>query len=145
MHYIIFWQMKEYFTLKEFLKSNTAKAHNIDNTPTFAIVANLQRLSKFILTPTRYRYGKPIIVTSGYRCPDLNTLVGGVKNSQHLNGCAADLVCADMRTLFNLLRTNQYVDQLLYESNGKSTWIHVSIANNGKLPRHNIIDNYKVK
>lgn len=135
--------MIEYFTLKEFIKSNTAKAHNIDNTPTFEIVANLHRLSEFILTPTRCKYGKPIIVTSGYRCTELNTLVGGVKNSQHLYGCAADLVCADMRTLFNLLRTNQYVDQLLYESNGKSTWIHVSIANNGKLPRHNIIDNYK--
>ena len=135
--------MVEYFTLKELLKSNTAKAHNIDNTPTFAIVANLQRLSKFILTPTRCKYGKPIIVTSGYRCEELNTLVGGVKNSQHLYGCAADLVCADMRTLFSLLRTNEYVDQLLYESNGKSTWIHVSIANTGKLPRHNIIDNYK--
>lgn len=135
--------MKEYFTLKEFLKSNTAKAHNIDNTPSFAIVANLHRLSEFILTPARYKYGKPIIVTSGYRCEELNKKVGGVKNSQHQFGLAADLVCADMRTLFNLLRTNQYVDQLLYESNGKSTWIHVSIANTGKLPRHNIIDNYK--
>lgn len=135
--------MVEYFTLKEFIKSNTAKAYNIDNTPTFEIVANLHRLSEFILTPTRYKYGKPIIVTSGYRCEELNKKVGGVKNSQHLYGCAADLVCSDMRTLFNLLRTNQYVDQLLYESNGKSTWIHVSIASNGKLPRHNIIDNYK--
>lgn len=137
--------MKEYFTLKEFLKSNTAKAHNIDNTPTFEIVANLQRLCKFILTPTRYRYGKPIIVTSGYRCPELNTLVGGVKNSQHKQGCAADLICSDMNTLFNLLRTNEYVDQLLYESNGKTKWIHVSIANKGEKPRHNIIDNYKAK
>lgn len=137
--------MKEYFTLRELLQSATAKRCNIDNTPTFEVVANLRRLCTDVLNPCRVKYGNPVIVTSGYRSPELNARVGGVKNSQHQFGLAADLVCADMETLFNLLRTNEYVDQLLYESNGKTKWIHVSIANNGKMPRHNIINNYKVK
>lgn len=135
----------KYFSLCEFLHSDTANRLHIDNTPSFDVVYNLLRLTQLVLDSTRDKIGMPIQVTSGYRSIALNRAVGGVHNSQHITGCAADLVCADMRTLFNLLRTNQYVDQLLYESNGKSTWIHVSIADNGKLPRHNIINNYKVK
>lgn len=137
--------MKEYFTLRELLQSTTAKRYDIDNTPTFEIVANLRRLCTDVLNPCREKYGNPIFVTSGYRSPELNARVGGVKNSQHQFGLAADLVCSNLPLLFEILKSNGNVDQLLYESKGKTKWIHVSIANNGKLPRHNIINNYKVK
>jgi len=39
----------------------------------------------------RVKWGRPITVTSGYRCPDHNRSVGGAKGSQHVKGNAADL------------------------------------------------------
>lgn len=59
------------------------------------MVDNLNRLADY-LDGIREKYGKPIFISSGYRCPLLNQAVGGVANSQHLKGLAADLICADM-------------------------------------------------
>jgi zinc D-Ala-D-Ala carboxypeptidase len=134
--------MNEYFTLRELLQSNTAKRCNIDNTPSFEVVANLRRLCTDVLNPSRVKYGNPIFVTSGYRCPELNARVGGVKNSQHQLGLAADLVCSNLPLLFEIIKSNGNVDQLLFEHNIKSRWLHVSIAPVGRFPRGIIIDNY---
>ena len=57
-------------------------------------VPMLTILVEQLLDPIRRRYGAPIIVTSGYRCPALNTAVGGVANSHHIVGCAADIVAS---------------------------------------------------
>lgn len=133
----------KYFKLSEFLTSATAKTRGIDNTPTFEVVDRLKQLCTLVLDPVRQQYGKPVIVTSGYRCSLLNAAVGGVRNSQHLTGCAADLICNDFTTLFNLLAKNPNVDQLLFEHSKTSKWLHVSISPTGK-PRRNIINNYKV-
>lgn len=134
----------KYFTLYELTKSATAQLNNVDNTPTFEIVDNLKELCRLILDPVRLQFGKPIYISSGYRCAKLNKLVGGVKNSQHLTGCAADLIVNDLRGLFDVVKENPYIDQLLFESNGKTQWLHVSFAPNGK-PRHYINNNYKAK
>ena len=72
-----------YFELDEFIRSDTAKKYGIDNTPTFAIVAHLDELVESILDPLRAAYGKPITVTSGYRCNSLNKAVGGADTSAH--------------------------------------------------------------
>jgi hypothetical protein len=76
------WKGK-YFTLYELTKSATASRCGIDNTPTEAIIKNLHELVVNVLDPLRLAWGQPIIVGSGYRCPKLNKLVGGAKNSQH--------------------------------------------------------------
>ena len=81
-----------YFTLQELVKSATAERLTIDNTPPRAAQRMLTILVEQLLDPIRRRYGAPIIVTSGYRCPALNTAVGGVTNSHHIVGCAADIV-----------------------------------------------------
>ena len=81
-----------YFTLQELSKSATAERLAIDNTPPRAAQQMLTVLVEQLLDPIRRRYGAPIIVTSGYRCPALNTAVGGVANSHHIVGCAADIV-----------------------------------------------------
>ena len=88
----------KYFKLAEFINSATANRLGIDNMPTFEIVDNLNRLADY-LDGIRAKLGKPILVSSGYRCPMLNKAVGGVANSQHLKGLAADLICADMESL----------------------------------------------
>lgn len=133
----------KYFTLKEFVNSETAKENNVDNTPNLEQILNIHRLCVLVLEPTRKQLGRPITVTSGYRCPALNRLVGGVSNSQHLTGCAADLKCTNLVELFDILSENPEIDQLLFEDNGVTRWIHVSIPEQGKTPRRQINRNYK--
>ena len=82
----------KYFSIEELVKSATAERLAIDNTPPSAARKMLTILVEQLLDPIRRRYGAPIIVTSGYRCPALNTAVGGVANSHHIVGCAADIV-----------------------------------------------------
>ena len=82
----------KYFSIEELAKSATAERLTIDNTPPRAAQRMLTILVEQLLDPIRCRYGAPIIVTSGYRCSALNTAVGGVANSHHIVGCAADIV-----------------------------------------------------
>ena len=133
----------KFFTLPELLKSETAETKRISNVPSFAVVENLNKLCQLILDPARAKLEAPIYVTSGYRCSELNVAVGGVGNSQHLTGCAADLQYKDLQRLFDILKDNPNVDQLLFERSKTSTWVHVSISANGE-PRHIINNNYKV-
>lgn len=133
----------KYFTLSEFIKSETATALGISNVPAFENVNNLSRLCGLVLDPVRKQLGTPITVTSGFRCPALNRRVGGVSNSQHLSGLAADLKAKDLSELFEALSENKNVDQLLFEDNGRTRWVHVSIAPIGKQPRNYINRNYK--
>ena len=81
----------KYFKLTELTHSITAKAHAIDNTPTAEAVPLMVDLIDKVLDPVRERWGVPIYVNSGYRCPELNKLVGGAPNSYHLRGMAADI------------------------------------------------------
>lgn len=122
---------KNYFTIGELTASDTAKAKGIDNTPTPAAKQNLQDLITNVLNPVREIYGKPIIISSGYRCPALNTAVGGAANSQHKTGQAADLVPANtkgsLEQIFAACVAVGNFDQLIIEQNSKGQrWVHVS-------------------
>lgn len=136
----------KYFSLSEFLKSETAKRLGIDNTPTFEVVDNLNKLADY-LDVIREKVGKPIIISSGFRCPVLNKAVGGVSNSQHLKGLAADVVCADMESLEKVLRETGGFDQLIKEhrKGSKSFWYHVSVAPRNGKPRQQVIMNLEKK
>lgn len=81
----------KYFTIPELLRSDMAAQYGIDNTPDPIALANLKTLVDVVLDPLRERWGGPIIVTSGYRCPELNRKVGGAGHSFHLRGMAADI------------------------------------------------------
>ena len=97
----------KYFTIKELCKSSTAIEKKIDNTPNSEVINNLTQLIDNILDPLRERFGKPIIVNSGYRCPALNKAVNGSKTSQHIKGLAADITggsVAKNRILFSLIQ-----------------------------------------
>lgn len=136
----------KYFSLSEFLNSATAKRLGIDNTPTFEVVDNLNKLADY-LDVIREKVGKPILISSGFRCPVLNKAVGGVSNSQHQKGLAADLICADMKSLEKVLRETGGFDQLIKEhrKGSKSFWYHVSVASRNGKPRQQIIMNLEKK
>ena len=83
--------MAFFFTTQELIHSDYAERHNIDNTPdTYVSFANLEYL-KLVLDLVRAHVDSPVIVNSGYRCPCVNKAVGGVENSLHLQGRAADI------------------------------------------------------
>ena len=81
----------KYFKMKELSHSDTAVSLGIDNTPTAAAVPLMVELIDRVLDPLREHWGLPIRITSGYRCPELNEEVGGVEDSYHMDGCAADI------------------------------------------------------
>lgn len=116
-----------FFSINELTRSETARARKIDNTPPEEARVRLQRLIDRVLDPAREAIGIPIYVNSGYRCPSLNSAVGGVPTSQHTLGEAADL---DTRTregnkkLYAWIAENLEFDQLINENN--YSWIHVS-------------------
>lgn len=136
----------KYFNLSEFLHSATAKRLGIDNTPSFEVVDNLNNLADY-LDVIREKVGKPILISSGFRCYALNKAVGGVSNSQHQKGLAADLICADMESLEKVLRETGGFDQLIKEhrKGSKSFWYHVSVAQRNGKPRQQIIMNLEKK
>lgn len=128
--------MKEstYFKLEELLKSDTALVSQIENLPSWADVENLQELATLVLDPIRQAWGQPLIVTSGFRSPQLNAAVGGVPTSAHMEGCAVDIVLAPWSTrkvseLYNLIQWLVEsgaidIDQVIYYR--KKKMIHIS-------------------
>ena len=126
----------KYFTLNELTKSSTAKRLGIDNTPTKQHEANLIALVDKILDPLRQAYGKPIIVTSGYRCDKLNKAIGGASTSQHKEGLAADIrsvedTISENKKIFDLIQKLKLpFDQLIDEYN--YDWVHVSYSNRNR-------------
>ena len=118
----------KYFKVSEILRSNTAKKHNIDNTPTDETIIDNLNYTLNRLNTIREQYGKPIYINSGYRCDELNVLVGGVKDSKHRLGLAVDLRWDT--DLIDFLVENCSFDKLIREKSGKSKWIHLQFCRN---------------
>ena len=136
-------KLSKNFTMREMVQSCTAKRKGIDNTPSAEAITNLEKLCKQILQPIRDEWKCPIIVSSGYRCPDLNRAVKGVRDSDHIHGCAADIKTvgdypARNEQLFNLIRRmykegklprlKQVIDEYDHD------WLHVSFQD-GRTPK----------
>lgn len=97
----------KYFSINELSKSNTAIARKLDNTPSKEVITNLEALVDNVLDPLREMYGKPIIVTSGYRSPEVNRSVNGATSSQHVRGEAADITVGTKegnKELFDIIK-----------------------------------------
>lgn len=130
-------QLSEHFALSEFVFSQTAKARGIDNTPSGEIVDSLTKLAS-VLEKVRSLLGHPININSGYRCEALNKAVGGVWNSAHMYGCAADIECPEFGTPLEVCKflephmKDLGIDQLIYEF---EAWTHIGIAINDTDPR----------
>ena len=124
-------KLSENFTLEELIRSNTAERMGIDNVPKDEkVVENLRSLCLEVLQPLRDYVGAPVHINSGYRCPELNMAVGGVKNSQHSRGEAADIRIASPkqgREWAAWIEDNCRFDQMLLERNKSgAVWLHVS-------------------
>lgn len=124
----------KYFELYEFIRSTKAKTSGIDNTPTFEIVEHLSELVSSILDPLRAAYKKPIHISSGYRCQELNDAVKGSKTSVHPLGFAADMKADDMDEFKAfvkewLVKTKTRFDQCILETSGKEEWVHIGLYN----------------
>ena len=121
--------MAIYFTIKEMIKSQTAELYHIDNTPNKEVVENLKKVM-YILDMVRVHMGKPIFVSSGYRCKKINEMVGGVQNSMHTKGLAADFRTEereDISIMFEFLNKNKskfQIKELIRYTN----FIHVAVS-----------------
>jgi len=121
------------FSLAEMTASQTAARKGIPNNPTAGQIENLRKLCESILQPIRNHYDAPVIVSSGFRSPELCVLIGSSIDSQHAKGCAADLQVSgvDNKSLAKWIKENLDFDQLILEfykeSEGPhSGWVHVS-------------------
>lgn len=114
------------FTISELIKSDTAEKNGLNNTPDINSLDNLLELIFYVLQPLREKLGKPMVITSGFRSVKVNELVGGVDNSQHLYGQAADFVVNGMtpKQVVEFVKNSGIeFDQLISEYD---QWTHIS-------------------
>ena len=135
----------KYFTISEFIKSDTALKMRLWNGASREVEENIRALVDNVLDPLRERYEHPIYVTSGYRCPKLNKAVNGAPNSQHMRGEAADIVAGpstgsgtsvyENLKLAKMIAESGKFDQMILEEVGPNDllpqWIHVTWKRNG--------------
>lgn len=140
-------RLSPHFDLDEFLVSETAQRLGIDMTPPPDVRANLERLARELLQPLRDRLtaarGRdvPIFVTSGYRPPALNRLVGGSATSQHMAGEAADIRAVGFTPVDLWIFVQDHcgdlpVDQCIHEF---GYWVHLSINPVSRPPRRQFL------
>lgn len=116
------------FTLEELTASQTAERRGLDNTPNATAIANLTRLAA-LLEQVRAVIGKPIIVTSGYRSPEVNLAIGSTNKSQHPLGCAADFKVSGLtpkQVVEACIKADIPYHQIIEEF---GSWTHISVPN----------------
>ena len=139
-------KLSEHFTLGELLKSNTADANGFTEQyePSDEVIGNLKNLCIYVLEFLRAKVSEargvdtPVYLTSGYRCARVNAAVGGVPNSQHQTGEAADTHVEGMTTeeWYQFVKNSGITfDQLIQEFD---SWAHIShsINNRGECWRY---------
>ncbi len=134
------------FKYSEMCHSGKAEQIGLQNLPTIEEANNIKELVTKILQPLRDDIKLSIKVNSGFRNPQVNKLVGGVSNSAHLTGYAADIICPNyaggsvkkfceyVRDF--LIKNNIKFDQLIYEYNG---WVHIGIRDLAGRQRGEVI------
>ena len=127
-------KLSGHFSLAELTKSQTAVRKGIDNKPTLDHIENLTELCTQVLEPTRRNFGKPMVISSGYRSEELCEAIGSSKNSQHAKGQAADfeMFGVDNKELAKYIKNNLVFDQLILEfynpDDPSSGWVHCSYS-----------------
>ena len=139
------------FTLAELTKSQTAIRKNINNEPGTAEINNLIHLAKTVLQPVREHFGKPVMISSGYRSPELCEAIGSSSKSQHAKGEAADFEIPgiDNKELATWIVANTEFDQLILEfyieNDPNSGWVHCSAKTPPEEGRKQILQAKKIE
>ena len=129
-------KLSENLSLGEVIKSTTALRLGIDNYPTKEALANLSYLAKYLFQPLRDYFKTAIFISSGYRSPVLNSLIGGSSKSQHCKGEAIDIDMDNKKSvitnsdIFHYIKDNLDFDQLIWEFGDEENpaWVHVSFT-----------------
>ena len=125
-------KLSENFELNELIKSQIAERKGIPNNPSTDQINNLKHLCLNVLQPIRSHFDFPVIISSGYRSPELCVAIGSKPTSQHSEGKAADIEIAsvDNKELAMWIKDNINFDQLILEfykeGDPNSGWVHVS-------------------
>ena len=125
--------ISENFSYREFEKSATAEKEGIINIiNTVSVRDSIKALVDEVLQPLRTAWERPLVINSGYRCPELNKAVGGVATSQHVKGEAADVACDEPLALAQLAYDMNlpYDQMILYP-----TFVHFSHKLEGEQRR----------
>jgi hypothetical protein len=119
--------LSRHVTIDEFIYSPTAIKKGIHNTMNATQVHNAIQLCENVFEPIRNHVGKPIKISSGFRCDQLNKLIGGASGSQHTKAEAFDLELTD-RKLFDWIIKNVEADQYIFEfgNDSHANWFHIS-------------------
>lgn len=124
-------RLTTHFSLHELCRSSTAQARGIDNTPPPELLPRLVLLAE-MLERIRATVACPVLVSSGYRCAELNAAVGGASTSDHPQGHAADITApafgsaTDLARLLAPLVSTLGIGQLILEGVRGKQWVHVS-------------------
>jgi zinc D-Ala-D-Ala carboxypeptidase len=131
-------QLTEHFALSEFTASTTAAQCGIENTPTPEAMINLEQLAMVMEEVRKICSGAPVIITSGYRCEELNTACGGAADSAHMYGLACDFLVPDFGSPLSVCKAVEPymyslgIDQLIHEAGQEAgehdDWTHLAIA-----------------
>ncbi len=118
-------KLSDHFALAEFVTSQTAARRGIDNTPPPEVLERLVGTAQ-ALEAVRSLLGKPLLISSGYRCPALNKAIGGAVGSAHVLGYAADFICPGfgdpLEVCQAIAASDLKFDQIIEEG----TWVHIS-------------------
>lgn len=144
-------KISQHISYAEATKSQAATRTGIPNEPKADQLENMKLLAEVVFEPLRKHFKKPIAVTSFFRSPGLNAIIGGSKHSQHCTGEAIDIdadVYGGMTNteIFEYIKKNLPFDQLIWEyenADGSPAWVHVSYRRKGN--RHMILKAQKTK
>lgn len=134
--------LSRHHRLADLIGSETAAARGLDNTPPAELLDNLRRLAAG-LDRVRELLGHPLQISSAYRSPQLNAAVGGVPESMHTRGLAADFACEAFGPPITIARaidvSSLEFDQCILEY---GRWVHLAFADS---PRRRVLSIYDAK
>lgn len=123
-------KLSSHFSLSELTRSQTAARKGIDNNPSLEQLINLVYVAN-VLEQVRALFDKPVFISSGFRCSELNRAIGGATKSDHIEGLAADFIVSGVSNseVFEAIRSSDIQYSKLINEFPKSGrgWIHLSI------------------
>jgi zinc D-Ala-D-Ala carboxypeptidase len=132
-------RLSDHFSLEEFIASDIAARSGIDNYPTARAYENLKMLAESA-EAVRKVLGYPMHISSGYRCPSLNSMVGSRPTSAHVDGLAIDFTCPEFGTPLQVCReiasSKIPFDQVIHEF---GSWCHFAIVQRGLIGRRELL------